>query len=137
MQIKENDIVLFQGDSITDCHRDKSDPDSLGLGYPYFVASQFNYRYPHLGVKFYNRGISGNRAGDLVSRWQEDCIDLHPTVVSVYIGINDTWRNYDQNMITTPQEYEANYRFLLDEIKAKLDARLIIIEPFVLPFPEE
>ncbi|MBQ2676064.1 MAG: SGNH/GDSL hydrolase family protein [Clostridia bacterium] len=135
MFLKENDVVLFQGDSITDCGRDRSNPNSMGYGYPIRVAGEFNMLYPELNVRFYNRGVSGNRTWDLLDRWDAECtgFDPKPTVVSVYIGVNDTWRRFDNNQITTAQQYEENYRKLLDDIKNKLSARIIMIEPYVLP----
>jgi lysophospholipase L1-like esterase len=86
-------------------------------------------------VKFINKGISGNRAIDLKARWQQDCIDLKPDYVSIMIGINDCWRRYDSNDITTAEAFENNYRFILNEIKTKTNAKIIILEPYVLPVP--
>ncbi|MEG1441976.1 MAG: GDSL family lipase, partial [Oscillospiraceae bacterium] len=58
-------VILFQGDSVTDCDRSREDLNDLGLGYPKFVAGFFNARYPGEDVNFLNRGISGNRVRDL------------------------------------------------------------------------
>ncbi|GJM75688.1 hypothetical protein HMSSN036_79040 [Paenibacillus macerans] len=96
MIFKENDVVLFQGDSITDCGRNYEDSASLGFGYPLMVASRLGYLFPEKNLVFVNRGISGNRAIDLKNRWDRDCLDLKPTWVSILIGINDTWRRYDR-----------------------------------------
>src|SRR4051812_13548877 len=96
-QLKQGDKVLFQGDSITDCGRNREVATDLGKGYPLMVAAAFGAAYPEMGVTFINRGIGGNRVVDLQSRWQEDCIDLQPDWVSIYIGINDCWRRYDKN----------------------------------------
>ena len=136
MFLKDNDIFLFQGDSITDCNRDRNLPDSLGSGYPIKVAGEFNMKHSKLNVKFYNRGISGDRTSDLMARWNEDCIALNPTVVCVFVGINDTLRRYDRNLPVSPEEFENNYRFILDKTK-KLTERIIIIEPFLLPVSKE
>ena len=133
MLLKENDVVLFQGDSITDCGRNYNDAYSLGDGYAQRVAGELGMHYPNMNLKFFNRGISGNRAIDLVNRWQTDCIELKPTVLCIYIGINDVWRRYDSGSITTAEEFEKNYRVILDEAKAKLNCKIIIFEPFVLP----
>jgi len=90
--IEDGSRVLLQGDSITDCGRDRGDPNSLGNGYAMMAASWFSAAYPAKKVEFINRGISGNRVKDLQGRWQEDCLDLKPTWVSIMIGINDCWR---------------------------------------------
>ena len=126
-------VVLFQGDSITDAGRIREDGNDLGRGYAMMAASWFQALYPEKEVHFLNRGISGNRAKDLPVRWQKDCLDLWPTWISVLIGINDTWRRYDANSITTVQEYEEAYRTLLERTRTTLNARFILCEPFVLP----
>ena len=88
MIIKNNEIILFQGDSITDGERLKEKNDSLGNGYVQMIASLFYAMHPQMQVIFLNRGISGNRVKDLQRRWKEDCLDLKPTLVSILIGIN-------------------------------------------------
>lgn len=138
MLIEQNDVVLFQGDSITDCGRNRELESDLGRGYPLMAAGLFSACYPEYRVTFLNRGISGDRVKDLRKRWQEDCIALKPTVVSVYIGINDTWRRYDRNDPTSAEAFKSGYRSLLKETVEKLGSvKLVIVEPFVLPFPED
>ncbi|TYP71102.1 SGNH/GDSL hydrolase family protein [Paenibacillus methanolicus] len=132
-----NDVILFQGDSITDCGRNYHEALNLGVGYPYFIAAELGRRYPELNLTFHNRGISGNRVVDLERRWEEDCLALNPTVVSIYIGINDTWRRYDNNDPTSAEQYYAGYRRLITSTLDRLDAKLVLVEPFVLPVPED
>ncbi len=129
------DIVLFQGDSITDAGRYREDPTHMGYGYAMQAASWFHARYPEMDVRFLNHGISGNRAVDLVARWQEDCLELRPSWVSLLIGINDTWRRYDSNEPTSTRDFEDAYHQLLERTVTTLNARLILCEPFVLPVP--
>lgn len=135
--IKENETVLFQGDSITDCGRDKSNGTSLGNGYALLTAALFGRKYPEKMVSFLNRGISGNRVVDLTARWDEDCLELKPDWVSVYIGVNDTWRRYDRNAPTSAEDYYTQYRKLLARTREELGAKLILVEPFVLPVRED
>lgn len=135
--IGSQDRVLFQGDSITDAGRSRSDDGDLGTGYAAMVAAWFAALYPEKRVTFINRGISGNRAKDLRARWQSDCLDLKPDWVSILIGINDTWRRYDSGDPTSASDYEANYRAILESVRENLpSARLILLEPFVLPTPD-
>jgi lysophospholipase L1-like esterase len=135
--INDNALVLFQGDSITDAGRRESE-DGMGFGYANLVAAWFSALYPEKRVRFVNRGISGNRAADLVARWQADCIDLKPDWVSILIGINDTWRRYDSGDATSAETYEANYRAILQQTTGQLPGvRLILCEPFVLPVPAD
>lgn len=135
--IKNNSIVLFQGDSITDAGRSRTNDDEMGKGYPHMIAAFFSAKYPEKNVKFINRGISGNRVKDLQARWKEDCIDLKPDWASILIGINDCWRRYDRNDPTTAEDYEKGYRDILTRTIAETNARLILCEPFVLPVPED
>ncbi|HHU93258.1 MAG TPA: SGNH/GDSL hydrolase family protein [Halanaerobiaceae bacterium] len=137
MLIKNNSLVLFQGDSITDCDRDRENPGDLGKGYPLLVASIFNALYPEKKVSFLNRGISGNRVRNLRERWEEDCLALKPDYVSILIGINDCWRRYDNNDPTSSSDFERDYRYILEKTRDELGAKIILLEPFVLPYPAD
>lgn len=137
MLLKDGELVLFQGDSITDAGRNRNDINDLGLGYPMFIASWFSALYPDKNVRFINRGISGDRVRNLKARWQEDCLDLKPDWISILIGINDCWRRYDSNDPTSVEAFESDYRYILDQVKEKLNAKIILCEPFVLPTPED
>lgn len=135
--IGNDSTVLFQGDSITDCGRNREDRHSMGFGYAYFAAAQFGRKYPRSRVHFLNRGIGGDRVANLQERWEQDCLALKPEWVSIYIGINDTWRRYDRNDPTSVDDFYEGYRKLISRTKERLDAKLILIEPFVLPVPED
>ena len=131
-------VVLFQGDSITDAGRDRlnpnaNDPAALGSGYAFLAACRLLAASPRESTLVYNRGISGDRVPDLQARWQPDCVDLRPALVSILIGINDLWHKLDGNSAGTPASYEAEYTALLSETRSALPhARLIVCEPFVL-----
>ncbi|MGW5358711.1 SGNH/GDSL hydrolase family protein [Actinopolymorpha pittospori] len=131
--LKPQSKVLFIGDSITDAGRDRTDPDDLGRGYPRLVAATYAEAHPGDGVRFLNRGISGNRVRDLRARWEPDCLDLAPDVVSVMIGINDTWRRYDRADATSAEDFAADYERILALTTDRLTARLVLVEPFLLP----
>ena len=88
--------VLFQGDSVTDCGRNNCggegfDNMGLGPGYPGMIAARLACDRPDIEWNFINRGISGNRIVDLYARWKADCINLSPDILSILIGVNDTW----------------------------------------------
>lgn len=131
--IAKNDLVLFQGDSITDTGRDRTKSQALGIGYANLVASWYGALYPEKNVQFLNRGISGNRVKDLKERWDEDCLDLKPDVLSILIGINDCWRRYDRNDPTSTEAFAQGYFDLLTRVKKESSAKLIILEPFLVP----
>ena len=101
------------------------------------VAGMFSALQPHSKVSFLNRGVGGNRVIDLKNRWSADCIDLKPNVVSIMIGINDTWRRYDSNNPTSVEAYEESFREILSRTRQELDAKIVIVEPFVLPYPAD
>ncbi len=130
--------IVFQGDSITDAGRDYQDGHKLGDGYPKYVAELLRQDYPDREFEFINMGISGNRTWDLLDRWQTDCIALKPDILSIMIGINDTWRRYDgANAPTTAQEYEANYRRLLTDVKQHTKAKILLLEPYLIDVPDK
>jgi acyl-CoA thioesterase I len=137
MLIQPGQTVLFQGDSITDAGRDYANPNHLGYGYPATIAASFGAALPEYGVKFINRGISGNRVCDLIERWTPDCVDLKPDWISILIGINEVWRRYDSDMPTDLETYESGYRSILKRIQAESKAGIILLEPFVLPVPAD
>ncbi len=126
--------MLFIGDSITDAGRDRSNPDDLGGGYPSVVAATYAAGiHAADGVRFLNRGISGNRIRDLRARWQANCLDLAPDVVSIMIGINDTWRRYDSDDETPVNAFERDYRAILQGTVDSSSGALVLVEPFLLP----
>jgi len=129
--------ILFQGDSITDCGRARDNDVQLGGGYASLVAAWLGASRPHDSLRFLNRGISGNRAIDLKHRWTEDCIALKPDWVSILIGINDTWRCYDRNDPTSADDFAKSYREILARVRDELGAGILMLEPFVLPFPAD
>lgn len=133
--------ILFQGDSITDCGRARieiTDPaylrSGLGPGYPYLIAARLLCDRGR-DFNFYNFGISGNRVVDLYARWKADCINLRPDILSILIGVNDTWHEKArQNGVEVPR-YEQFYRMLLDwTLKELPEIKLVLLEPFVFPF---
>jgi acyl-CoA thioesterase I len=137
MLINPNERILFTGDSITDCGRSREDSTNLGSGYVTIAATRLQKSMPEAELKIFNRGISGNQVSDLLGRFDSDLLDLKPTVISILIGINEVWRRYDSNSPTTVETYEKNYRTLLGRIREKLDARIVLLEPFLLHVPAD
>ncbi|MBO9553652.1 SGNH/GDSL hydrolase family protein [Cellulomonas sp.] len=131
--LQPHDRVLLTGDSVTDGGRDRDDPASLGHGYAAIVAALAGARRPDLALTFLNRGVGGDTSAMLRARWERDALALSPTVVSVLIGINDTWRRYDSGVRTSTGAYEEHLRAMLDAARERLDARLVLVEPFLVP----
>lgn len=128
--------ILFQGDSITDCGRNRSDITDIGPGYPKYVKQYIDECYPDLDFEFINKGCGGHQTKDLLARWQEDAVDLQPDVISILVGVNDTWHHTEKQDWIPNDVFEANYRALLEDIKNKTNAKIIMIEQYVLDFPD-
>lgn len=139
MLLRDGDHVLFFGDSITDCGRTgAADPDeAMGSGYAFLCAAMLSARHPGSNLRFTNRGIGGNRVSDLEGRLGRDVLDLRPDVLSVLIGINDTWRRYDSDVVSPVDAFARSYERILSAAREQLGARLIVMEPFLLPVPED
>lgn len=121
--------VIFFGDSVTDAGR-RDDPYGLGNGYVRLLAAELTED------SVINAGISGNRAVDLQARLDDDVLAHRPSLVSILIGINDTWRRFDRDDPTSTEAYERSYADLLQRITAA-GAQVILLEPFVLPVTDE
>lgn len=137
MLLKGNDTVLFQGDSITDAKRARQGNDDLGNGYVSMIASLLTAMYPELNLNFVNRGCSGDKVVNLKARWQEDCLDLKPDVLSIMIGINDCWSRYSRGELTTAESFYQDYRRILTAARDAFNPRLVLCEPFLMPCPED
>ena len=138
MKLKPGSTVLFQGDSITDANRDRSlktpnEPAALGHGYVFHVSAELMFKYPELNLKIHDCGISGDKVFQLADRWQEDCLDIKPDVLSIMVGINDYWHLRTSGYGGTIEDYETSYDILLERTCAELpDVQLILSEPFLL-----
>jgi acyl-CoA thioesterase I len=138
LEIPAGACVLFQGDSITDAGRERGLPDNLGAGYPLLVSSLYAAAYPERDVTFRNRGVSGDRVVDLAERWERDCLDIRPDVLSILVGVNETWRAFTDVDPTPATLFETRYRDLLERTRAALPAcRIALMEPFLLPVSPE
>ena len=135
---KKGAVILFQGDSITDAGRKKdilaaNDSKALGNGYSALAAGELLGAYPEAELKIFNRGISGNKIPDLAARWQADCLDLKPDILSILIGVNDLWHTFafGNKYKATVEDFETGYRELLRKTKEALpETRLVICGAF-------
>ena len=143
VRVAKHDVILFQGDSITDAGRSRdtgktdvaNNQPGLGNGYAWLAASQLLVDRPADGLHIFNRGISGHKVFQLADRWQGDCIDLKPDVLSILIGVNDFWHTQDPRLgyKGTVEIYERDYMALIERTKKALPkVKLVLCEPFVL-----
>ncbi len=123
--------IIFFGDSITDSNRNRAEANELGDGYVKFAANKIKLLYPEKDLTILNCGVSGDRTADLLARVEKDVVSEKPDVVVMLAGINDVWRRFDAGLITTKEEFSANYRKLVETIEGG-GAKLILIEPFLL-----
>ena len=132
--LHENDVILFQGDSITDGGRQRTGNDLnhiMGQDYAYILAAQIGSEIPERNLHFINRGVSGERVSDLALRWHDDTVALKPNILSILAGIND---QFGSKGPVTAEEYEAAYDKLLSETIAALpNTKIVLGEPFLLP----
>jgi len=138
ISVDANDVILFQGDSITDWGRDHkkglpNDAGSLGNGYVIFAAGELLLKHTDKNLQIYNKGISGNKVFQLADRWDTDTLALKPHVLSIHIGVNDFWHTLTNGYTGTIDTYITDYHKLLDRTnKALPDVKLVICEPFAV-----
>ncbi|MDB6017542.1 MAG: Lipolytic protein family [Pedosphaera sp.] len=139
VMIANNDVILFQGDSITDAGRNRekavlpNDQSAIGTGYAWLAGAELLVDRPKDGLKVYNRGISGNKVFQLADRWQTDCLEVKPNLLSILIGVNDIWHKLNGNYSGTVEIYEKDYHTLLERTRKALPkVKLVVCEPFVL-----
>ena len=133
--LHRQDVILFQGDSITDGGRQRTGMDYnhiMGQDYAYILAAQIGLESPQRELNFVNRGDGGDWVSDLAARWQTDTLDLHPALLSILIGINDTLSARKPS--ESAEQFEALYdRLLARTIEALPTTKIVLGEPFVLP----
>lgn len=136
--LKKDAVILFQGDSITDAGRKRdqneaNNPGALGNGYAYLTAAALLREFPDKNLRIYNKGISGNKVYQLAERWDADCLQIKPDVLSILIGVNDYWHTLNGSYKGTVQTYRDDLIALLERTKKQLpDVQLIIGEPFAV-----
>ncbi|MDE1147869.1 MAG: SGNH/GDSL hydrolase family protein [Azospirillaceae bacterium] len=127
-----NTTILFQGDSITDGGRQPGNDlnHTMGQDYDYIIAATVGAEYPERNLTFVNRGISGNTVSDLAARWQADTLDIKPDVLSILVGVNDTFFGKGETLETYAQVYEK----LINETQTKLPGvKIVLGQPFLMP----
>jgi lysophospholipase L1-like esterase len=137
--LSKNATILFQGDSITDGGRSRNEDLNhvMGHGYAYLVAARLGADHPELGLRFLNRGCSGNRVVDMYGRWREDALNLKPDVISILIGVNDVGSEFKRNAGVPAAKYEKVYRLVLEESREALPGvRFVLMEPFYVPLQD-
>ncbi|MBO7745159.1 SGNH/GDSL hydrolase family protein [Paenibacillus sp. MWE-103] len=139
MLIGNNERLVMIGDSITDCGRARPVGeglfDAIGKGYVGLVDALISAAYPERGIRVTNMGIGGNNVRDLKERWQTDVTDLKPDWLSVMIGTNDVWRQFDSPTIKESHVYLDEYEATLESLVAATLPQLkglVLMTPFYI-----
>jgi lysophospholipase L1-like esterase len=122
LQLKPGDQIVAIGDSITQ-----------GGGYLRDIDAVLARQYPDLKIpKVINKGISGQKAEDLIARFDRDVVQLKPAVVTISIGINDVWHRmgqpHDEKILAT---YKENVAKMVDAAQ-KAGIKVILLTPTVI-----
>lgn len=139
MKIAPKSKLLFIGDSITDCERARPIGEGLfgavGKSYVSLVEGFLGAIHPGHAIRIVNMGTSGHQAPDLKARWQTDVLDLKPDWVSIMIGVNDVWRQFDlprqTELHVSPEVYEKTLAELAAVTRPKVKG-LVMMSPFYI-----
>ncbi len=141
----DGDRVVFAGDSVTDMG--SAQPvgeglfDNLGHSYVRIIDNMLAAYYPERKIRITNSGISGNRSSELLARWDRDVLSLRPDWVSICIGINDVWRQFDSPALVDhailPEEYRQNLIKMLDTLKGNIKGIFICSPYYMEPSRED
>ena len=139
MIFEHMDRIVFAGDSVTDMG--SKNPvgeglfDNTGRSYVRIIENMLATWYPERYVRVTNSGISGNTSRDLLARWQRDVLDLSPQYVSICIGINDVWRQFDSPAIpdgqVSPEEYERNLTEMSESLSGRVKG-VVLMTPYYM-----
>ncbi len=141
MIFSDFDRVVFAGDSVTDMGSERPVGeglfDNLGRSYVRVIENMLMAWYPKLNIRITNSGISGNTSKDLLERFDRDVVELNPQWVSICIGINDVWRQFDvpacRDYAVSVEEYEKNLETMILKIKDKVKGIFICTPYYIEP----
>jgi lysophospholipase L1-like esterase len=141
MLIQARSKLIMIGDSVTDCGRlrpvGEGQFDALGNGYVSMVDALIQATMPAQCIRVVNMGEDGNTVRNLKARWQRDVVDLTPDWLSIMIGINDVWRQYDSPFQTewgVPlDEYESTLQDLIEQVQPQLKGLVLMTPYFIEP----
>ena len=145
MIFKNNDRIVFAGDSVTDAGSVQPVGEglfeALGHGYVRVIENMLVAGYPELNIRITNSGVNGNTSRDLLKRFERDVVELNPQWVSICIGINDVWRQFDVPAIpevqVEPCEYRENLEKMIQKISGKVKGVFILSPYYIEPNRED
>lgn len=145
MIFESYDRIVFTGDSVTDMNRARPVGeglfDNVGHGYVRVIENMINTWYPELLIRISNTGTDGNTSRDLKQRFDTDVAALKPDWVSICIGINDVWRQFDSPAIlddrVEPEEYERNVEDMILAVKDSVKGIFLLTPYYMEPNKED
>jgi len=145
LKITPGSKLLFIGDSITDCGRTQPVGeglfDALGKGYVNLVDAHLGAIFPEARIRVVNVGTSGHTVRDLEARWERDVLDLKPDWLSIMIGVNDVWRQFDLPHIkeqhVLPDEYEHRLNELVKSSLPYVKGLVLMTPHYIEPNPAD
>ena len=145
MIFENNDHIVFAGDSVTDAGSagEASVPmfDNLGHGYVRHIDSLLAACYPERCIRVTNAGISGHTTRELLARFDRDVMSQKPDWVSICIGINDVWRQFDVPAIheyqVMPEEYEKNLEEMIEKAQNGTKGVFVLSPYYIEPNPAD
>ena len=145
MIFNDYDRIVFAGDSVTDM--ESAQPvgeglfDNVGRSYVRIIENMLSAVYPEVHVRVTNAGIGGNTSRDLLARFDRDVVQLNPDWVSICIGINDVWRQFDTpampDYAVFPEEYEQNLEKMIAMIPQSVKGVFILSPYYMEPNRED
>ena len=141
MIFENGDRIVFAGDSVTDMGSEQPVGeglfDRLGHGYVRMVENLLAACYPERCIRVTNSGISGNTTRDLLARFERDVVSLAPDWVSICIGINDVWRQFDtpafSDWAVPLDEYEENLCKMVEAVKGSVKGVFLLSPYYIEP----
>ncbi len=145
MIFENGDRIVFAGDSVTDMGSVQPVGEglfeNLGHGYVRIVENLLTAVYPEISLRITNSGIGGNTSRDLLARFDRDVVTLNPNWVSICIGINDVWRQFDSPAFADyqvqPDEYEKNIEEMILRVKDNVKGVFILSPYYMEPNRED
>ena len=140
MIFEHMDRIVFAGDSVTDM--ESAQPvgeglfENVGKSYVRIVENMLAAFYPEVYLRVTNSGIGGNTSRDLLQRFDRDVVSLKPDWVSICIGINDVWRQFDSPQLpeqhVSPELYEKTLGELVSSTRPQLSGGLVLMTPYFI-----
>lgn len=123
MAMQKKQTIIFFGDSITEA----------GVKEGGYISLMKN-KLAAEGITNYNlegAGIGGNKVYDLYLRMEEDVLSKKPTIVVIWVGVNDVWHKRTHLTGTDYDKFGKFYRAIIKKLKDN-NIRVIVCTPAVI-----